>query len=234
MPEKRTPTVLPKIEKLTKPNGDGTEPEKLAASLKLSRLERVVVEIPIIGETPLIVQRWSEKSKRLMLDAQQSSARKKKDPKDPNADYEAAFYRLEDGTPGLPATAFKAAIGSSARFFDGVTMVALKISVFVKGYGSEQLVPIIGDVRMREDTPRNANGVADLRYRPEFWPWSCTLAVEYLRNMIDVDSVFNLVDASGRCGVGAWRPSSPKSMSGTFGQYSVDFDRLVEAGLVTA
>jgi len=196
-------------------------------AIKLTRLDRAIVEIPLIGETPLIMQRWSEKAKELMLGKQQSSARTKKAPKDPQADYEAAFYRLEDGTPGMPATAFKAAIGSAARFFDGVTMVSLKTAIFVKGSGSEQLVPIIGDVRMREDTPRNANGVADLRYRPEFWPWSCVLLVEYLPSMLDKDSVWNLVDASGRCGIGSWRPSSPKSMSGTFGQYRVDFDRLV-------
>lgn len=205
------------------PNGAVTQ---APVEIKLTRLDRTVVEIPIIGETPLIMQRWSEKAKQLMLEGQQTKTRKKRDPKDPVADYEAAFYRLEDGTPGMPATAFKGAIGAAARFFDGVTMVSLKTAIFVKGSGSDQLVPIAGDVRMREDMPRNANGVADLRYRPEFWPWSCTLIVEFLTNMLDRDSVFNLVDASGRCGVGSWRPSSPKSMTGTFGQYSVDFDKL--------
>lgn len=221
---KRSTTAAPTPET---PAANGQEPAA-ATAITLARLERVTFAIPIVGETPLIMQRWSEKAKQLMLDAQQSTARKKKDPKDPKADYEAAFYRLEDGTPGMPATAFKAAIGSAARFFDGVTMVSLKTGIFVKGVGSDQLVPIVGDVRMREDTPRNANGVADLRYRPEFWPWSCTIEVEYLKSMIDVDSVVNLVDASGRCGIGSWRPSSPKSMSGTFGQYRVDFDNLVE------
>ncbi len=216
---KAKPTTTVVAEKPA-PNGDAP------VAIKLTRLERHIVEIPIIGETPLIMQRWSEKSKGMMLDAQQSSARKKKEPKNPEADYQAAFYRLDDGTPGMPATAFKAAIGSAARFFDGVTMVALKTGIFVKGVGSEQLVPIVGDVTMREDTPRNANGVADLRYRPQFWPWSCMLLVEYLPTMLDRDSVWNLVDAAGRCGVGSWRPASPKSMSGTFGQFRVDFDQL--------
>ena len=82
---------------------------------------------------------------------------------------------------------------------------------------------------MREDMPRNANGVADLRYRPEFWPWSATLLVKYIPTQLDKDSVWNLVDASGLQGVGSWRPSSPKSMSGTFGQYRVDFDALTKA-----
>lgn len=205
-------------------NGDTPQVE-----IKLTRLERTIVEVPIIGETPLIMQRWSEKAKAMMLAAQQSKTRMKKAPKDPQADYEAAFYRLDDGTPGMPATAFKAAIGSAARVFDGVTMVSLKTGLFVVGVGSEQLVPIVGDVTMREDMPRNANGVADLRYRPQFWPWSCTLLVKYLPTQLDKDSVWNLVDASGLQGVGSWRPSSPKSMSGTFGQYRVDFEKLTGA-----
>jgi hypothetical protein len=203
------------------PKPNGQKLEEVVQTITISRLERALVEIPIRGETPLIMQRWSEKSRQQMLEAQQPGTRRKKDARDPEADYQAAFYRLDDGTPGMPATAFKAAIADAARFYDGVTMVSLKTAIAVKGIGSEQLVPIVGDYRMREDTPRNANGVADLRYRPEFWPWSATLLVEYLPSMLDGQSVWNLTDAAGRVGVGSWRPSSPKSKSGTFGQFRV-------------
>jgi hypothetical protein len=44
-------------------------------------------------------------------------------------------------------------------------MVMVKTLLYVEGDGSDQLVPIYGPHRMREDTPRNASGVADLRYR---------------------------------------------------------------------
>lgn len=209
-----------------KPNGAGkvTAPTKEAGPVEIvvRRLEREYTEVPIVGVTPLIMHQWSEKSRRLMLEAQQTTTRAKRAPKDPKAEYEDAFYRLDDGRPGMPATAFKAAIADAARFYDGITMTALKTACFVRGEGGDQLVPIVGEVTMREDTPRNANGVADLRYRPMFWPWAATLMVEFLPSMLSTESVWNLIDAAGRNGVGDWRPSSPKSKSGTFGQFRVD------------
>lgn len=192
--------------------------------ITIQRIERAVVNVPVIGVTPLIMHNWSEKSKRKMLDAQiegKTSTKRKREPRDPQADYEAAFYRLEDGRPGMPAAGFKASIADAARFYEGVTIVSLKTALFVHGVGRTQLVPIEGEVAMREDTPRNASGVSDLRYRPEFWPWSALLVVEYLPTMLSAESVFNLVDAGGRNGVGDWRPSSPKSKTGTYGQYRV-------------
>jgi hypothetical protein len=98
----------------------------MAGEIRLQRLDRVVYEIPIIGTSPLIVNRWSEKAKAMMLSAQQSSARAKKEPKDPQANFEASQYKFEDGRHGFPATGFKAAIVHAARMFEGVTQVGLK------------------------------------------------------------------------------------------------------------
>ena len=42
------------------------------------------VTLKIVGDTPLIMHSWSEKAKRMMLEAQMGTAKgKKKDPKDP-------------------------------------------------------------------------------------------------------------------------------------------------------
>jgi hypothetical protein len=141
--------------------------------------------------------------------------------KDPAAEAEASLYRLADGRPGMPATAFKAASVGAARLYDGVTMASLKAALFVNGEGEDQLVPIVGEATMREDTPRNSGGTADLRYRYAFWPWSALLVVTFIPALIDVESVINLIDAGGNGGVGDWRPSAPKSLTGTFGRYEV-------------
>lgn len=190
--------------------------------IKLERVEREIIEIDIEGASPLIPHKWSEKALRMMREAQSGSkVRAKHTAKVPEEEAEAALYRLDDGRPAMPATAFKAAMVGAARLFQGVTMTALKAAVFVHGDGPEQLVPIFGDMSMREDTPRNATGVVDLRYRYSFWPWKATLAVEYLTAMVDKDSVVALVDAAGNGGVGDWRPSAPKSLTGTFGRFRV-------------
>lgn len=192
------------------------------AEIRLERVDREIIEIAIEGASPLIPHKWSEKSLRMMREAQSGSkARAKHTAKVPEEEAEAALYRLPDGRPAMPATAFKAAMVGAARLFQGVTMTALKAAVFVYGEGPEQLVPIDGEMTMREDTPRNATGVVDLRYRYSFWPWNATLQVEYLTAMVDKDSVVALVDAAGNGGVGDWRPSAPKSLTGTFGRFRV-------------
>ena len=188
----------------------------------LTPIRRETVEIQIIGASPLIPHKWSEKARTMMRDKQTGSkARTMRESKDPAAEAEASLYRLADGRPGMPATAFKAATIGAARLYEGVTMASLKAALFVTGEGDDQLVPIDGEMMMREDTPRNSGGTADLRYRYAFFPWRATLHVTFIPSLIDLDSVVNLVDAGGNGGVGAWRPSAPKSLTGTFGRYEV-------------
>lgn len=190
-------------------------------ALTLTRLQRMTLDIPVEGVTPLIPHKWSEKARRMMLDKQQGKPNAKKPPKDPQAEAEAATYRLEDGTPGMPSVAFKAAIADAARWFDGITMEMLKRAIFVHGEGREQLVAINGEMEVFESQPRNSTGVADLRYRHMIFPWKAILTVDYIASAIQPEAVVALVDAAGEGGVGDWRPSSPKSKSGTYGKWRV-------------
>jgi hypothetical protein len=205
-------------------NGKTAEVIEDTPTIQLRRLERKVYEVPITGTSPLIVNRWSEKAVQMMLDSQQSKARTKKDPKDPVANFEASKYLLEDGRDGFPSTAFKAAIVFAARLFEGATQVLLKQTVLVIGEGKNQLVPITypkGGCTMREDTPRIGSTV-DLRYRAQYWPWSATIKVRVVAGQFDQESILSLVDAAGIGGIGEWRPTSPKSATGTFGTFEVN------------
>jgi hypothetical protein len=74
---------------------------------------------------------------------------------------------------------------------------------------------------MREDTVRNATGVADIRFRGEFWPWAAVLNVVYVPSMVDVTSILALIDAAGMGGVGEWRPASKESKTGQYGTWMV-------------
>lgn len=100
-------------------------------------------------------------------------------------------------------------------------MTQAKLLFYVAGQGPEQLVPIDGDITMREDTPRNANGQPDLRYRNQVSGWSATLRITFLASKINAESIVALVNAAGVGGVGDWRPSSPKSSTGTYGTWEV-------------
>jgi hypothetical protein len=200
--------------------------DETIAQITVERIRRDRIEIPIVGLTPLIPHRWSEKAKRMMFEKQTGKATGRKPPKDPAKEAADATYWLPDGRPGIPATAFKAAIADAARYFDkAVTIENLK-RVVCSVYGEVDndgipLVPIAGSPEMFEAMPRNSGGVADLRYRNKIWPWAARLEIEYVSTMITAEALTNIVDASGIGGVGDWRPSSPKSRSGTFGRYEV-------------
>lgn len=203
-------------------NGASADVALPAVAIELQPLSWETIEIPIVGVTPLIPHRWSEKARRLMLDSQQGKATPKKAPKDPAQDAADATYWLPDGRLGMPAVAFKGATADAARYFDKrVSIELLKRIIRVHGEGPEQLVPIDGEFAMFEETPRNSGGTADLRYRNKVWPWSATLRIKYLSAVFTAASVVAVVDAGGAGGVGDWRPSSPKSRTGTFGCYEV-------------
>jgi hypothetical protein len=190
--------------------------------IRLQRLKDSTSTIRVVGRTPLIPHRWSEKALQMMRDKQYGDQVKaRRQPKNPEEEAHQSCYWMADGRPAMPATAFKAAMVSACRFFEGIPMTKAKAVIFVEGEGLEQLVPIEGKPVMREDTPRNATGVADLRYRMAIFPWSTTLTVRYIASELDDGSVASLLDAAGRVGVGDWRPGSPKSSTGVFGTFRV-------------
>lgn len=198
------------------------------ATIQIDRIAAETITVPIIGTSPLIVHRFSEKAKQQMLDNMQGR-KTPKTPKDPAAEYEAAFYRLKDGGYGFPAVAFKAATVEASRFYGkDVTKVGLRQFVFVQGevgVDGQALVRIEGEPRMREDVVRVGRGGTDLRYRPEFAEWKTVLEVIYVTSALTRTSVLSLIDAAGMgVGVGEWRPEK----DGTFGTYQIDTDRGVE------
>ncbi len=196
-----------------------------SALVKLNKLVDGICEVEIIGMTPVIPHKWSEKSKSMMPGhPDKPLVTQRKGKREPKVEAEACVYRLPNGKPGMPATAFKAAMVDACRFFDKPSMKEAKIWFHVIGIGPDQLVEIKGTPILREDTPRNANGSADLRYRYAFQDWKASLRVRFMAACTDGASVAALVDAAGRCGVGDWRPSAPKSNTGTFGTWRVKFD----------
>lgn len=210
--------------------------EQSTASIQLEPLRLAQMHVPIVGVTPVIPHKWSEKAKRLMFESQQGvKVKKAREAKVPEQEAEDSTYYLPDAiTPGIPSTAFKAAIVGAVRHFEGITLVQAKQLFFVEGEGPDQLVAIQGDRHLREDTPRNSGGNADLRYRFAYSPWECVLRITYSPTTIDQGSVLSLVNAAGMGGVGDWRPSAPKSLTGTFGRFMVDTSRAVETREMTA
>lgn len=208
-------------------NGVGTE----SGPIVLKQVKKSTVDVYINGVTPLIMSRFSEKARAEISAKQQQLTRLKKEARNPEAEFMAAQHRLADGRHGIHSSAFKNAIVAAARQFEGLTMVSLKVAIYVHGEldkdGQDLLVPILGFTNdnmpvMREDPVRLATGVADLRYRPMYHPWRCKLTITFNESMLTAESLVNLINTAGDGGVGEWRPSAPKNNGGSYGMFTVD------------
>jgi hypothetical protein len=190
--------------------------------IKRINIKRAIVEL--VGDSPLIVHAWSAKAKKEMLDKQMKKAKGPKQAKNPEKDYEDAFYRLPDGGPGFPTIAFKAsAVSAAGRFADGMKMTEVRGSFHIEG----ELVEIIGKPNMREDMVRVGMGMADIRYRPEFKAWRVKLPIRYNEDAISLEQIVNLFNMAGfGVGIGEWRPEK----DGLYGMFHVATDADARKG----
>ncbi len=182
-------------------------------AIELPALKIETVQFMLIGDSPLIIHAWSEKAKKQMLDKQMKKATKAREAKDPEADYEACFYKFPDGRNGFPAIGLKAAMVSAARFVDA-KMTVLRGAVHIDA----ELVEIIGEPNPREDMVRVGMGTADIRYRPEFKAWRMPVTVKFNSSVISAEQIANLLNNAGfGVGIGEWRPEK----NGSYGRFHV-------------
>ena len=172
----------------------------------------------LVGDSSLVVHKWSDKAKKMMLDKQMKKAKGGKEAKDPEQDYQDSLYHMPDGEGyGFPAVAFKAAAIGACRFVDGLSMTEARGAFHVQG----ELVRIEGEPQMREDMVRLETGTADIRYRGEFPKWETTISIRFNRQALTVEQLINLFNIAGfSIGVGEGRPLGRKS-SGSWGMFHV-------------
>jgi hypothetical protein len=213
----------------------------VAVGISLATLNIETVMIPIVGDSALICHRWAEKAIKEMLDKQMKHPNAGRVAKDPVADYEASLYRMPDGRYGFPSVAFKNAAVTACTSLSGVTKIAARQAFRVIGEmapvktvfnGSEMrtnLVAVEGsEPEMREDMVRIGMGVADIRYRGQFFPWKCLLAVSFNANLLSRDQIVNLFNTAGfAVGVGEWR----QEKNGEYGAFHVDTKAFDDQGV---
>ena len=79
---------------------------------------------------------------------------------------------------------------------------------------------------MREDMVRIGMGVADMRYRAEFWPWHAELEISYNTRALSLEQIMNLLNTAGfGVGIGEWRPER----DGDKGRFHCANDEEIEA-----
>ena len=204
-------------------------------SVEIPQLKMETAVIHVVGDTPLIVHKWSEKAKKEIRDKQMKKASTKKEAKDPVADFIDTLYWL-DGEPeektqegfekalaagarfGFPATGFKqCAIMGAYRLGADIKTTVAKAAIIIPC----EYIEIKGKaVTMREDMVKvgGISKVADIRYRAQIEEWEADIPVKYVSSVLSLEQVINLFNLGGfACGVGEWR----NEKNGVFGSFHV-------------
>lgn len=187
-----------------------------STTIELPPLNIQRVDIPIVGDAPLICHAWSKKAREEMLAKQMKKAKTGRAAKDPWQDFCETLYWLdgmpaaptekdvEQGRFGFPAIAFKAAAITAVTTIGSLTKVMARQCFHIIG----EYVSLLGPPpKMREDTVRVGMGTADIRHRAEFDPWAAILPVQFNASVLSAEQIVNLFHAGGfGVGVGDWRP----------------------------
>ncbi len=200
-------------------------------------IQRRVLTVRLVGISPLIQHRWSEKAKEMMRQKQQEGKKtRSRDLRDPDEEGKAAGYYTEDGKPGVLAIAIKAAVIESAHLDLGIPKTLVRKALFIRPMGREVVLPLEtvtgkGKVKgeIEEDMVRVGQGSADLRYRPYFYDWAVTTEWEIDAELLKDEDLLKLLDRAGfGVGIHEWRPEK----GGEYGRFKIDTNFKVKAQTV--
>lgn len=172
--------------------------------------------VHIEGTRPLITNRFSPEAAELIEASQTGKAKKKKDPRQPDVEYERALHKIDDETYGFPSSGIKKALVRAGGRFADEKMTELRGVLRVEG----ELIPIEGPAPTMRRDPVNLGRTWSLAYRPMFEEWHMTIPIRFYPNHISPEQVLNIVQLTGEMlGIGSWRPEN----DGPYGTFRVAF-----------
>lgn len=178
----------------------------------------------LLGTSPIILNRMSEKAKHeLLLPKGRKNAVEKATTlkHKPVEEYRASAYKLSD--PNAPtylahlSTAFKGALRTAALDMPGAKKSQIGRLTYIAG----DYVGIYGVPKLLMSVTRSAdiNKTPDIRTRAIVPKWACKVVVTYVQPLIRAQAVANLLAAAGlTIGVGDWRPEKG---AGSYGQFRI-------------
>ena len=208
--------------------------------IRITPLRQAIITIPLMGETPLKVLRFSKKKQFQVMETQaageQARSKKKRAAKDFKQDFEDAKYLCskKEGRGkvtwlGLNATGIRNGAIETCRMA-GFVMTKARMSVFciADGYDDLDRTPLVrvyGACEMSVDPVRNANGSNDMRARV-CWPeWKILARIRFDEDQFSASDVINLMIRVGQQnGLGEGRPNGTNGNGTGNGLFTVDVD----------
>lgn len=177
--------------------------------IAIPRLNKHILKLKIVGEAPLILNKWSEKNIKAIEEKQGRTAKSMvKSIRVPEEEVREATHFIQSGPhkgkPGIPALAFKnSAVAACTSLGRDFPKTKARQAFHVIG----DILPIEGEMVPRKDTIKYPNGSGGLAYRPSWNQWSVNLDIRYNSNVISPEQIASLFSLAGfAVGVGCWRP----------------------------
>ena len=195
------------------------------------------VTLRMEGNAPLMAHKFSEKMRKKIEDKQTGgdATKKKREPKDYVAEFNAARYIAKQGWDGIPCGAIRNAMIAACRTIDGLPMTKAKGAFFIKAHGRDgtdgtPIIRIEGKAMHDTRPVRLESGVADMRNRPRYDDWACEVTIEFDADLMSAKDVANLLARAGiHVGILELRPQSPNSFGGDFGTFTVKQAKRIRA-----
>jgi hypothetical protein len=191
--------------KKTKTNSKSDE------QIEIAEIHANDVVTNIVGTSPMIMNRFSQKAWQELLYPSERRSRATLEQSlkhDPVAEFRGAVYRNRDPKqPALihvPNGAFHGALAAAALDIPGAAKAKIErltrvVDVNINLFG----VPQIFCAMVRNS---DMNRTPDVRTRPIYPRWACTVTIRYIRNVLTERTIVNLLAAAGVIiGIGDWR-----------------------------
>lgn len=197
-------------------------PKKQETEIRILKVEYEHVQVAVVGTSPLICNRVSEKAKRelLMPKGKKTESEKRQNLKHvPLDEFRASPYTLPDNdAPTLLAALsvwFKKAMMTAALDLPGAKKAQIGRLLRVEG----ERIPLYGVPQFYMAVTRSADikKTPDIRTRALLPHWACFLDITYPTPMIEQQSVLNLLAVAGMfSGVGDNRTEKGSANYGSF------------------
>lgn len=186
----------------------------------------------IKGTTPLVIHRFSLKTKQQMKEKMETGkpagSKKNREAKSTDELFNEARYRSKEGWDGFQASCIRNAMISACRLVN-FTMVLAKLSFFVEADGwdmQEPQIPLIriyGEPVKQEDMARVETGQPYVTVRPAYHDWKAKIRVRWDQDQFTLEDVSNLLARVGlQVGIGEGRPFSKNSAGMGWGLFMIE------------
>lgn len=193
-----------------------------------------ILEFPIIGTAPLVIHRFSAKTKRQMKEKMETgkaaSSKKNREAKLTEDLFAEARYCSPEGWDGFNASSVRNALISACRLV-GFKMTLAKLSVFVlpNGWDAQEpqipLVRIYGTATKQEDIARVETGQPYITVRAAYHDWTARIKIRWDADQFTRDDIANLLMRVGmQVGIGEGRPDSKNSTGMGWGLFELQSD----------